>query len=38
MKDNQPTMVFSISDNHEESVKTIMKTVYNALEEKATIP
>ena len=27
MKDNQPTMVFSISDNHEESVKTIMKTV-----------
>ena len=38
MKDNQPTMVFSISDNHEESVKTIMKTVYNALEEKGYNP
>ena len=38
MKDYQPTMVFSISDNHEESVKTIMKTVYNALEEKGYNP
>ena len=38
MKDNQPTMVFSISDNHEESVKTIIKTVYNALEEKGYNP
>jgi len=38
MKDNQPTMIFSISDSHEESVKTIIKTVYNALEEKGYNP
>ena len=38
MKDNQPTMIFSISDSHEESVKTIIKTVYNALEEKSYNP
>ncbi len=38
MKDNQPTMVFSLSDSHEESVKTIIKTVYNALEEKGYNP
>lgn len=38
MKDNQPTMIFSIPDNHEESVKTILKTVYNALEEKGYNP
>ena len=38
MKDNQPTMIFSISDSPEESVKTIIKTVYNALEEKGYNP
>ena len=38
MKDSQPTMVFSLSDSHEESVKTIIKTVYNALEEKGYNP
>lgn len=38
MKDNQPTVIFSISDSHEESVKTIIKTVYNALEEKGYNP
>jgi len=38
MKDNQPTMVFSLSDSHEESVKTILKTVYSALEEKGYNP
>ena len=38
MKDNQPTMVFSLSDSHEESVITIIKTVYNALEEKGYNP
>ena len=38
MKDNQPIMIFSIPDNHEESVKTILKTVYNALEEKGYNP
>ena len=38
MKDNQPTMIFSISDSHEESVKAIIKTVYNALEEKGYNP
>lgn len=31
-------MIFSIPDNHEESVKTILKTVYNALEEKGYNP
>ncbi len=40
MHDNHidKTMVFSISDNREESVKTMLKTVYNALEEKGYNP
>lgn len=32
------TMIFSISGNREESIRSILKTVYNALEEKGYNP
>ena len=32
------TMIFSITDNREESVRAILKTVYEALEEKGYNP
>ncbi len=32
------TMIFSITDNREESVRTILTTVYEALEEKGYNP
>lgn len=32
------TMIFSITDNRDESVRTILKTVYKALEEKGYNP
>lgn len=32
------TMIFSISDNRDESIKSILTTVYNALEEKGYNP
>ncbi len=32
------TMIFSISDNRDESVRTILTTVYKALEEKGYHP
>lgn len=31
-------MIFSISDNRDESIKSILTTVYNALEEKGYNP
>lgn len=38
MNNNDKTMIFSISDNREESIKSMLKTVYNALEEKGYNP
>lgn len=38
MNDNGKTMIFSIADNRDDNVKTILKTVYNALEEKGYNP
>lgn len=32
------TMIFSLSDNREDSIKTILTTVYKALEEKGYNP
>lgn len=32
------TMIFSISDNKDDSIKTILNTVYKALEEKGYNP
>ncbi len=32
------TMIFSISDNRDESIRAILTTVYNALEEKGYNP
>ena len=32
------TMIFSISDNRDESIRTILTTVYKALEEKGYNP
>ncbi len=32
------TMIFSISDNRDESIRSILTTVYNALEEKGYNP
>jgi len=32
------TMIFSISDNRDEEIKSMLKTVYNALEEKGYNP
>lgn len=38
MNDKEKTLIFSISDNREESVKAILTTVYKALEEKGYNP
>ncbi len=38
MANNDKTMIFSIADNREESVKSMLKTVYQALEEKGYNP
>lgn len=35
---HEKTMIFSIKDNRDETVKTILTSVYNALEEKGYNP
>ncbi len=35
---NDKTMIFSISDNKDESIKAILNTVYESLEEKGYNP